>query len=137
MGRWRTIRRGSVSRFGSNSKGCIAHGEVTIASSTESTQRGIASRSWPSSTDRTLTGRVSSTGHLRRSAGARDRYATPIGSRSRLTALRYAMSSGSLSGPVAPPLAKVTEHGIPNLYGHTAAVSTWWHAPAGDVDYGD
>jgi len=24
------------------------------------------------------------------------------------------MSSGSLSGPVPPPLAKVTEHGIPN-----------------------
>src|SRR5664279_3737195 len=59
MNRWRTTRRGWVGRFGSNLKGCIAHGEVTIASSTESTQRGIASRSWPSSTDRTLTGRVS------------------------------------------------------------------------------
>ena len=61
MGHWQTTRRGRVSRFGSNSKGCIAHGEATIASFTESTQRGIACRSWPSSTARTLTGRDSST----------------------------------------------------------------------------
>ena len=41
----------------------VPRGEVW-RQSTESTQRGIASRSWPSSIARMLTGRASSTGHL-------------------------------------------------------------------------